>query len=83
MTLMEIELVLHYYWSPEEHPYAFQQDRAYKNAINTLIEAGLLELRVERDEHGANWRTTEKAAVYVEAVRAVPMPECKWVIPEA
>jgi cytochrome c-type biogenesis protein CcmE len=80
LTLMQIELVLHYYYSPDEHPYVVAHTAGCQQAINGLLQAGLLERCT--DDH-RNFKTTDKATVYVESIRNLPQPvqKTEWVMP--
>jgi hypothetical protein len=81
MTLMQIELVLHYYWSPEEHLYVVQQVGGARQAVDGLMDLGLLDYRTGPSDYSATYETTDKGKVYVEAVRNVPLPVQQWVMP--
>lgn len=81
LTLIQIGLVLHYHYSPVEHPYIDTEPKAFGIAIRGLIDAGLLVPHHRTDEYSASYKTTEKAAVYVEAIRALPLPVNQWVMP--
>jgi hypothetical protein len=46
---------------------------AYKEADEWFIQQGLL---------SANYKITDRGRVYLEALKLVPLPELKWVIPK-
>lgn len=69
-TLSCIDHVIRMYYSPERF-------ETCAPALKWLLDEGLIE------EDGSWWRTTERARVYVEAIRDLPLPErfTEWRIP--
>lgn len=75
MTLSEIRVLLWHHYSPAPYP---EDNSNIGAAYSNLISLGLL----ESEELGTQkMRTTERGAVYIEALRAVPLPVQKWVMP--
>lgn len=68
-TLTAIELLLRIHWSPERIDVS-------EAPLKWLLHNSLVE------SDGRDWYvTTERGAVYVEAIRQLPLPEQKWVMP--
>jgi hypothetical protein len=80
MTPFSIEIVLHYYYSPEEHRGSHAP--IWGGTIQFLLDEGLLAKRAELSEYGASYEATEKGRAYVEALCAMPFPVQKWVMPK-
>lgn len=73
MTAFEITIVLHYYYT--DTPFN-NESIAAEEAHVRLVNAGML-IRTENG-YTANMETVD---VYVEALKAIPLPVKKWVIP--
>jgi hypothetical protein len=84
MTLSEIGLLLHYYYSPEEHPDIESGGKGWvRQGLASLIHFGLVAPRQVRCESGSSYEVLERGSVYVKAIQAVPLPVQVWVIPDA
>lgn len=81
LTPYEIEIVLHYYYSPEEHPECAGNSPAWRSSVDMLLAEGVLQLRKEPSQYGATYESTERSRVYIEALKDVPLPVQKWVMP--
>jgi hypothetical protein len=79
MSPVEIEIALHYFYRRED--LRFPASDAQSRAIVQMIDAGML----ARSPDGVSpkYVGTEGLRVYVEALKAVPLPrlETKWVMP--
>lgn len=81
MTIVDIEVLLHYYYSPEVYP---GWTPAVEMALKALRSKGLLQTRSEKSQYGSEFEVTAKGGAWIEAIRNMPLPveETKWVIPE-
>lgn len=82
LSLGAIGILLHYYYSPEEHPDCRDNPPHWRISIDDLMQKGLLTYREQPSQFGATYQTTERAMVYVEAIRSLPLPEQQWLMPE-
>lgn len=78
MTPLEIEILLHYYYTGGED-FPRRNAPAAQEAIARFLNLGLLE--VASHPTGAQYHATKGVEVYVEALMAVPLPVRKWLIP--
>lgn len=81
MSPLHIQLILHYHISPE--PYAQHEPQHAKSLAVTeyraqLLHHGLLEHWADGPD---SVKVTERGKVYIEGLRAVPLPIQKWVMP--
>ena len=82
MTPLEIEILLHYYCTPGD----FEPERldapGVKAAIDRFIWAGLLVDQRDSVPPGESLYTANREAlnVYIEALKAVPLPTRQWVV---
>ena len=74
MTPVEIRVALHYYIYPDQME---EESDAVDMAHGNLVRWGLLSYY-----DGEGYEKTDKLEVYVQALRGVPLPVAKWVIPE-
>lgn len=80
MTLVEIEVLIHYAYKPcdiEERNYT----PAVRNAIEAHCRRGLLRERETIRDNPALYEVTDKGRAYLEALQALPMPVQKWAMP--
>lgn len=70
-----IEVLLHYYVSPEPHPR--RHAPAVDCATNDLLRAGAIVPRA--DHRGTCFQTTELGCAWVAALCQVPPPTAVWV----
>jgi hypothetical protein len=84
MTPLKIEILLHYYCSPEEYREGDLSAPAVEEAIEWFLDNGLLELADHRDKEkcGGSFRATDRAKALIEAWCNTPLPVSVWVIPE-
>lgn len=83
LTLSQIGVLLHYYWNPTEHPDC-GPSLEWRACINGLLEAELIRPAVVGvASDGRSYAVTERGAVYVEAIRALPLPVQVWHMPVA
>lgn len=82
MSPHEIEILLHYYYSPNDfNDGNFSQ--ATKSALDNFSEKGIFDkVRIENNENSFDYRPNKAAIdLYVHALMEVPLPEKQWVIP--
>jgi len=89
MTPLHINILLWHHTRAE--PYAkYEPDHRNSPVVaayrHDLQEAGLI--KPDPQEHpegieGSGWITTDKGRAYVDALCSLPLPECKWIIPNA
>lgn len=77
MTPVQIEVILHYRYSPNHfnHGGDSQMSRAHREA-HQFWEAN--EMMTETTE---SWSLTDKGRAYVEELMAVPLPVAVWTFP--
>jgi hypothetical protein len=73
LPLSDIGLLLWCYWSIESFPATHHF--SVNHAAGRLIDAGLLTIGGGRHE------VTDRGRVYVEAIRALPLPQQRWLMP--
>lgn len=80
MTIVDIEVLLHYYYSPEAYS---ECTPAVEIALKNLRGHGLLQTRPEKSQYGSEFEVTAKGHAWVDAIRDTPLPieVTKWVIP--
>jgi hypothetical protein len=81
MTIIEIEVLLHYFYSPSDHPRI--DVPAVQDAVKMLCKAGMLEEK--QMMNGARYRIIQEAAQpYINKITSIPLPKLTqvWVIPE-
>jgi hypothetical protein len=84
VTPLGIEIMLHYYCRADDYPR--QEFPAVGTELANLVGAGVLARGPHpklRDHEPTRFHLTEGGEVYVEALKAVPLPVRKWVMPEA
>ena len=79
MTPLEIIILLHYYWSPEDYTHIITAIPAPKHH---LIAMGLLE-RDFNPGTQTRYKITQRGRAHVKALKNLPLPEQQWVTPEA
>jgi hypothetical protein len=78
LTPNDIDVLLHYYVSPEEH------DRVTAPAVRETIARfkaeGILEARSEtnRTNHGSSYNVTPKGEILINMLCDTPFPESYW-----
>ena len=82
LTLQTIGILLHYAWSPHEHPDCLAQAGGWRESINALQREGLIEAK-QQPRFDATYEVTGKGMVYVEAIRHTPLPTLyqEWRVP--
>lgn len=82
-TPLEMQILLHYYYSPEDYRQGDYSAPAVRQAINSFRdELGLIREKSERDGYGL-YEITERGRVLVDAALETPLPVQVWVIPKA
>jgi hypothetical protein len=76
VTPMQMAILMRYYVERWPATDAADTERSATDTAH-LFRLGLLRSRSD----GA-YETTERAAVYLEAILALPLPEQRWVMPE-
>lgn len=85
MSPLQICIVLHYYYSPEDWQDGDWND-GQRNTVRGLANMGLIEL--DPRSHPINlgyrpgtYRITDRGRFYVEALKATPLPVQVWQMP--
>lgn len=87
MSPLQIGIVLHYYFSPEDWLDGEWND-GQLDTVRGLASVGLIELDPRSHPIGlgyrpGTYRLTEMGRVYVDALMAVQMPRQVWQIPSS
>ena len=84
MSLLEIEILLHYRWSPHDYREGDLSAPAVREYINRFRDDwNLLEHSTNDPRNTAAYRLTERGQVFVDALCAVPLPVQVWVMPKS
>lgn len=79
MNPTEICLLLHYYAFSGDHEAAGRNAPGWQVAFDRLVSGGMLLVRAGGD---TTYKITDRGLAYVEALRRVPLPVQRWVMPE-
>lgn len=87
MSPLQICIVLHYYYSPEDWRDGDWSDGA-RDTVRGIAGMGLIELDPRGHPIGlgyrpGSYRITERGRIYVEALKGMPLPVQIWQIPPA
>lgn len=85
-TLLEINILMHYVARCDDyHDGSSTLDApAVRGAVNNFVERGLLAHSDPAfDFEGRRYMPTDGARMYVEALKAVPLPLRAWTMPSA
>lgn len=77
MSPNDIDVMLHYYGSRSVHPRI--DAPAVRDAIDRFLKAGLF----TQSDLADVYEVTEGGRMYVDALRAVPLPERLWTMPKS
>lgn len=78
LTPVQLEVALHYYYSPELHP-QYDESMAFAEAHIVLVDHGLIQCINKAPGH-VEYRGTTRLAAYIEHILQRPLPVQKWVI---
>ena len=80
MSPAEIEIALHFFYSPAEYP---KPSPVSLRTEQALLDAGMIEAAPAEDRGPgmSPYRATEGLRLYVEALGAVPWPAKVWRMP--
>jgi len=83
MTPLEIEILLHYYYSGEDFRKGDFSAPAVRAAIDLfqVLDGGSL-LTKDPCDMEKNYTITDRGRAYVNALCSMPLPVSKWVMPE-
>ncbi len=83
MTPLQIQMMLHYYAIAE--PYACRQpEHANSEAVHQQRHSLICDELLETDPGSpSSFRVTERGLAYVKALKDMPLPIKKWVMPDA
>jgi hypothetical protein len=81
MTPLKISILLHYYACGDDFRGGDFSAPAVREAISEFTASDLLAPTPLESDNGPEFTITERGRVYVEALRAVPLPEKRWVVP--
>ena len=82
MSPLEIEVALHYFYSPNDHPDI--DVPGYQQALANFLDNGMLvarDMAEDSQAEASKYKSTDRLRVYCEALKKVPLPVKKWVIP--
>jgi len=78
-TPVFIEIALHYWTTPGDHPMVQAgTHRMYEEIAEFMVQAGML---TKSEKLGVLYESTEALGVYIGALCEVPLPVQRWVIP--
>lgn len=77
MSPLEVQILLHYHYSPVDYPH---KSEAFDMAMQKFIKAGLFTRYL--NSHPEYVVDHEALQPYVDAVTAIPLPERVWTIPK-
>lgn len=78
MTSYEIRVLLHYYYSAEDHGDMSRNPPIWRPTIESFKENDLL-----TETHrlaGVLYAITDRGRAYCEALQQVPLPEPQWIV---
>jgi len=81
VTPLKMEILLHYYYSPEEYRDGDLSAPAVDEALFWACSEGLL-TSIEKSQYGATYAQTDRLRALVDAWLNVPLPVQVWVIPK-
>lgn len=83
MTPYEIGLILHYYYSAEDHEDIQRNPPVTRPTLLSFVEHGLLVYRhdSERQVDDAMYAITERGTAYCKALQRVQLPIQIWIQP--
>ena len=81
MTLLQIDIMLHYYARTEDYRFGDFSAPAVREAIDSFVLVTEM-LRASTPEEGYDpaYRITDKGRAYVDYMCSVPLPTVKYVI---
>lgn len=80
-TPLEMQILLHYYYSPEDYKQGDYSAPSVREAINSFRDQhGLIREKLEKDSYGL-YEITERGRALVHAALKTPLPVQVWVIP--
>ena len=85
LTVNDIQVLLHFHVSPEQHPRSFTP--AVKDATAMLLKEGMIVVRGDQsgfDTDGSSaplYETTIRGMAFVEVLKHTPFPVCVWMDP--
>lgn len=79
MTPLEISILLHYSYSPEDFRQGDFSAPAVREAIDRFRDVDSLLTKSDRD--GQTYALSERGRVYVEALQSLPLPIKTWLMP--
>ena len=81
MTPFALDILMHYYVSPEEHPRVTDLNPTALQEVGAFLVQGMLCPRMgARGKGEATFQTTERAEVWIKHVLLLPLPV--WKMPE-
>ena len=79
MTPFEIEVLLHYHYSPHDYP-GLDSNPAVMDAVTKFCQAGILTEWTNRTPRFYKNDAAMKA--YIDTITSIPLPKQVWIIPE-
>lgn len=82
MSPLKIQIMLHYYALADDFRNGDFSAPAVIEALETFVRQGMLRATAFGRQRGEPaYKITDKGRAYVEALKAVPLPVSRWVIP--
>ena len=85
MVPVQLEVMLHYYYSPVDHPMVESNPPIWTTTRRWFLEAGLLEtypeIKGKPQLNAPVYKITERGRAFVKALCDVPLPVQAWVTP--
>lgn len=82
MTPFEIDILMHYCCSPEDHSVVSSNPPIWRETLARFVSEGLLEIPDNPSEYSATYKATDRCRAYIKGLCNVPLPVQKWVMPE-
>mgnify|MGYP003394036502 CR=1 FL=1 len=79
MTPLQLEFLLHYFYSPEPPTGDSYMSAAGQEGLRSLLKENLLS---QDREDPTKYHITERGEVYVKHLLEVPLPVQQWAIPK-
>jgi hypothetical protein len=77
LTCNNVDVLIHYYTSPEEHPR--KQSPAVQATIAMYLRDGIFESRSEKQTHvQSSYQLTAKGLAFLDLILSTPYPILMW-----
>ena len=82
MTPFEIDILLHYYVSPDRHRVEIDNPPIWRETRQWFLDNDLLRHREPTIKSDASYEVTERGKAWIEHVCSLPLPVATWVMPK-